>query len=500
MQRRPRRKPNAHWPELVVSTADTSDVILRATANGELKPLGRPFYSSALEGDPAAIIRRNAWKVVGALVPEGVISFRTALEARPATDGTVFVVSTGRYSRDLPGLKIRAVPGAGPQPDDSPFIAGLHLASRGRAMLEALRPSRTRDTVARGLTPAELEAWLEKDFQTGGEAALNRLRDQARALAPSLRAEAEFIALDRLIGTLVGTRPGAPTTASAVARLSGRPYDGQRIVLFDTLMQALQDYSGIQRSIDTQSPAVFATTAFFDAYFSNFIEGTEFEVDEARAIVFDQVIPLARPLDAHDILGTFSVVGHRPTMQHSIRDDARPDSFIQRLQQLHGQIMAERTDKRPGMFKATGNRAGDTHFVAPEHVIGTLEYGFELVRALATPFQRAVALMLVLSEVHPFDDGNGRIARALMNAELVSADEARIIIPTVFRDDYLTGLRTFSRAGEPHAYIKVMDFAQRWVAALDWSSFTAAENMMRDTNAFERSNSAIKLQLPVLKA
>lgn len=143
----------------------------------------------------------------------------------------------------------------------------------------------------------------------------------------------------------------------------------------------------------------------------------------------------------------------------------------------------------------SGNRAGDTHFVAPDHLIGTLDYGFELVRALATPFQRATALMFVLSEVHPFDDGNGRIARALMNAELVSANEARIIIPTVFRDDYLSGLRTLSRAGEPHAFIQAMDFAQRWVAALDWSSFTAAEHMMRTTNASERANSAIKLRL-----
>ena len=48
--------------------------------------------------------------------------------------------------------------------------------------------------------------------------------------------------------------------------------------------------------------------AFFEAYFSNFIEGTEFEIDEAEEIVFGGVIPEERPADAHDVLGTFGVV------------------------------------------------------------------------------------------------------------------------------------------------------------------------------------------------
>ena len=30
-------------------------------------------------------------------------------------------------------------------------------------------------------------------------------------------------------------------------------------------------------------------------------------------------------------------------------------------------------------------------------------------------------MMFMMSEVHPFDDGNGRLARLMMNTELVSA-------------------------------------------------------------------------------
>jgi Fic family protein len=234
----------------------------------------------------------------------------------------------------------------------------------------------------------------------------------------------------------------------------------------------------------------------FDAYFSNFIEGTEFEVEEAREIVIDQKIPTMRPLDAHDVLGTFAVVGQRSTMRRRLRDDRTFDDFAARRQALHAQIMEQRKDKRPGEYKTESNRVGDTRFVEPETVLGTLRYGLEMTRALATPFQRAVSIMFVLSEIHPFDDGNDRVARAFMNAELVAGGEARMIIPTVYRDDYLTGLRTLSRAQEPNALIKVLDFEQRWVAAIDWSSFSAAEQAIVGTSAIVRPSSSIVLRLP----
>ena len=43
-----------------------------------------------------------------------------------------------------------------------------------------------------------------------------------------------------------------------------------------------------------------ATLAFFETYFSNFIEGTEFAVDEAADIAFRGTVPNERPADAHD--------------------------------------------------------------------------------------------------------------------------------------------------------------------------------------------------------
>ena len=54
--------------------------------------------------------------------------------------------------------------------------------------------------------------------------------------------------------------------------------------------------------------------------------------------------------------------------------------------------------------------------------------------------------MFLLSEIHPFLDGNGRLARVMMNAELVRENQSKIIIPTVFREDYMGALKKLTNS------------------------------------------------------
>ena len=70
-------------------------------------------------------------------------------------------------------------------------------------------------------------------------------------------------------------------------------------------------------------------------------------------------------------------------------------------------------------------------------------------------------MMFLVSEVHPFADGNGRVAQIMMNAELVATAESRIIVPTVFRNNYLAALKALSQNRITGAIIRTLDFAQR---------------------------------------
>ncbi|MEJ7809796.1 MAG: Fic family protein [Gemmatimonadaceae bacterium] len=449
-----------------------------------------------MSDSPEVIIRRNLWRVVSLLAPGTVIGFRTAVEMIPSPDGTIFLTGAGRHQIDMPGLRLRILKGSGPLPGDQPFMEHLHIASRPRALLESLKPARGAATVARGLPRARIEEILERELQSGGEGKLNRLRDAARALAPQLGAGKELEILSTIIGTLLGTRRGRLTASVALARAAGEPYDPSRLERFQVLHAALATWPIVPRPDVLPTDTEFSIISFFDAYFSNFIEGTRFEVDEAREIVFEGKIPVARPDDAHDVLGTFRLVGSRTAMGRSVMDFPRYEAFEAALRGAHGEIMVARSDKRPGEFKRIANVAGETTFVAPELVRGTLRQGYEIVRGLPEPFQRAAAMMFVLSDVHPFDDGNGRVARAFMNAELVSGGQRRILIPTVYRDDYLTALRVLTRQGHADPLIRVLDFAQRYTAAINFTDYDRAVFMLRSTNAFEEPWAGVRLRIP----
>ena len=162
--------------------------------------------------------------------------------------------------------------------------------------------------------------------------------------------------------------------------------------------------------------------------------------------------------------------------------------------------MEGRPDKGPGRFKTESNRAGATTFVAPDLVEGTLAKRFEIYRGLTGPLHRAIFIMFLISEVHPFADGNGRAARIMMNAELVGAGENRIIVPTVYRNNYLTALKALSQNGVTGALVRVMDFAQRYTAAIDFAGLERARAILDKTHAFADPNEAdaagIRLVLP----
>jgi len=108
---------------------------------------------------------------------------------------------------------------------------------------------------------------------------------------------------------------------------------------------------------------------------------------------------------------------------------------------------------------------------------------------------RAIFLSVLVSEVHPFLDGNGRIARVMMNAELVSAEERRILIPIGYREDYLLALRAFSRQRRTEPAIRMLARAQQFTAEIDFSDWNRVRRDLERCGAFDDPEQA-RLLLP----
>jgi len=154
--------------------------------------------------------------------------------------------------------------------------------------------------------------------------------------------------VDAIIGALLATRTADLGSPAARARAAGQPLDTARSQLFDRLAAALDGTVFSRRPERTQSHNAFRDIAFFESYFSNYIEGTEFEVGEAADIVCRGATIPDRAGDSHDIRGTFALCGERAEMSRTSDD---PNAFVELLWQRHRILLGGRPEKEPGVFK-----------------------------------------------------------------------------------------------------------------------------------------------------
>ena len=111
--------------------------------------------------------------------------------------------------------------------------------------------------------------------------------------------------------------------------------------------------------------------------------------------------------------------------------------FLDLLRARHRVIMEGRPEKSPGEFKDRPNQVGGFIFVAPDDVVGTLVRGFDIYKRLTEPLHRASVhdVSRLRGASLFFKDGNGRVARVMMNAELEATDQMRVLIPIVYRSN-----------------------------------------------------------------
>jgi Fic family protein len=326
---------------------------------------------------------------------------------------------------------------------------------------------------------------------------VNRVRDEARSIAASIRRRTAFEQLEPIIRATLATGPGTGLRTRALqSRAGGKPIDEARLTRVEALARHLEGQAPDPVLASPGLAGQRRLLPFYEAYFSNYIEGTEFTLDEAARIVFEHHIPPQRPEDAHDVFSTYRLVTDPAGLA---RTPSSPDAFVDLLLARHEVLMAARPGNDPGRLRRIEVHAGGTPFAPWPAIEGTLLRGFAAGERISDPFARAVFVHFLIAEVHPFVDGNGRSARMAMNAELSAAGEVRIVIPTGYRSDYLSGLA--AATGDAFGpMIRILRFARRWTAEMDFSTREVAEELLEQTNALVNPivaiRDGIKLILP----
>jgi len=480
-----------HWPDIIFVGDRSRASLSKAAGNGSIVRLGSGIYTGARVEAPEQVVRRNWREILGHELPGAILADRSARTTEPNDTGHLYVVHARQRPLPLPGLTIHPRPGATGIPGDTK-VGDFVVSSPARGLLDNLA-GRTE----RYLTIAEIERWIADILIVHGRDRLLSIRDDARAIAAPLDRAAALDRLEAMVDAVLAEAPGTGLKTEVLrAHAGGKPYDHRRIELFEALTTDLRDRAP---EVLTALPAYAgrrATLPFYEAYFSNYIEGTEFTLDEAADIIAGRP-PADRPDDAHDISGTYALTSDPAEMARVPRSS---DELISILRTRHGVLLAGRKSMTPGEFKTRANEVAGIQFVAPELVEQTLRIGFQVASGVASPFARAAYMMFLVAEVHPFTDGNGRVGRLMMNSELVTAGEVRIVIPTVYRNNYLSALRGATVNSNFASLFAALDFVRRWTARIDFTDRTTAEADLVRTNALvearEADEAGIRLLMP----
>jgi hypothetical protein len=485
---------------LIFGTSDRqrSAEISRAVKAGKLRKLASKLYTDDLKTAPATIIQRNRLLIAAYFYPGAVLSHRSALEGggvSPAGKLHLSVARKGVPPRKLPGLEIRAWQGPRAQGTDirTPLDDGLEIftASQQRAVLENFQIARARaNDEAKTLSANALEHWFDRQLRIFGADWLAQIEVKVESLAADLGWQRELECFQQFVAALRG-KPSTHQLRSDLvkSRAHGKPYDPERISLFTELHARLaQEHFPEQPApVDKEH----RNRAFWEAYFSNFIEGTKFSVEEAQELVNETDgaanLEQNRPNDAHDVKETYRLIVD-PNISAEVAKSQ--DDYMHLIIRRHARMMATRHDVQPSVFKSQNNEVGSRVFVKPELVRETLARGWLASQELKSAAAKAFFMLFVVAEVHPFKDGNGRISRLGMNAILENAGQMRLIIPTSLRNDYFSVLEALTLSGNSNSFVtfahKLMDLNSR----MPFSSFDESYAYFKKTGALDEPQSS----------
>jgi len=247
-------------------------------------------------------------------------------------------------------------------------------------------------------------------------------------------------------------------------------------------------------------------------YHSNAIEGNTLTLGETRAFLLHGITAQGKPFrDYLDIKGHNEAIAY---LEQIVRGQEPLTEVV--IRELHRILLVEpydvdavTADGRPtrrriaiGQYKTAPNHVrtstGEVHYYAtPEETpaqMGDLMawYRHEAQSSALHPLLLAAIFHYRFVAIHPFDDGNGRMARLLMNLLLMQHGYVPIVIRLESRGDYLLALET-ADAGDLTDFVALV--GEALLRSLDLYLKAARRESLEEPGAFEQQVLRLREQL-----
>ena len=244
-------------------------------------------------------------------------------------------------------------------------------------------------------------------------------------------------------------------------------------------------------------------------YHSNAIEGNQLTLGETRSLILHGLTAHGKPLRDH-----LDVQGHDDAAR-AIEDAVANAQDLNQvfIRNVHRVLLKEPYDvdaitpdrrrvKRTiaiGRYKTLPNNVetstGETYyFTPPEHVpqemTDLIDWYREQESAGTHPIIIAAAFHYRFVRIHPFDDGNGRMARLLMNMILMKHGYTVAVVPREKRDQYIDELERLDRTEELPNFIDFIASCCHY--ALDLHLRAARGESIEDVDDIDREIALFK--------
>ncbi len=176
-------------------------------------------------------------------------------------------------------------------------------------------------------------------------------------------------------------------------------------------------------------------------YSSNALEGNTLDLAETKVVLEDGLTISGKPMKDH-----LEAMGHANAFNkliELIKTNIITEENIKELHKLfYNKIDADQAGKyRTKSIIVTGS---DVDFPKPEELESKMSEFVNKIPQMKKdmhPVEFAAMLHVIFVNIHPFIDGNGRVARLLLNLALLQAGYNITIIPPVVRADYIRALQ-----------------------------------------------------------
>ena len=189
-------------------------------------------------------------------------------------------------------------------------------------------------------------------------------------------------------------------------------------------------------------------------YSSNAIEGNSIDETETKIIIEDGLTIGGKSLREH-----FEVIGHAEAYEYIyslVKNKTIKESDIKKIHYLFYRHIDE---NNAGKYRKVKVYITGSEYMppAPDNVpprMTELVENFKKLKKENHPVVFAALAHKELVAVHPFTDGNGRVARLLMNLILMQAGFPIAIIPPVLRRNYIQALEKAHTKKDCNDFIK----------------------------------------------